>query len=75
MEELECVQKTFLNLSHEELLSERKVRKEDYDNLSTASLCCSVITQTLQQLQNIKVLQIYIFHSKTSKYLSIIYYF
>jgi len=44
----------FLNLTLEELESERRIKREDYKNLSSSSLCCSVITQTLQQLQIIK---------------------
>ena len=45
----------FLNQTSEELARERKARKEDCENVSTSSLCCSVISQTLQQLQDIKV--------------------
>ena len=37
-----------------------KARKESYENVATSSLCCSVIVQTIQQLQNIKVHFIFI---------------
>jgi len=44
----------FVYLSSDQLENMRKASREDYENLSTSSLCCSVITQTLQQLQILK---------------------